>query len=51
MTLIVSSFGQIEQGAHYKKILDMLNEESVSGCSVYKFDTASIAASIEVAIF
>ena len=31
MRVIVSSFGLIEQGAHYKKILDLLDEESVSG--------------------
>ena len=31
-TVIVSSFGQIEQAcALYKKILDLLDEESVSG--------------------
>ena len=34
-TVIVSSFGQMEQGAHHiKKSFDLLNEESVSGaCS------------------
>ena len=32
MSLIVSSFGQIEQGTHlYKKILELLSEKSVSG--------------------
>ena len=51
MTVIVSSFRQIEQGAHYiGKILDLL-EDSVSGaCSsrlVYKFDEKSYSQIFE----
>ena len=30
-TVIVSSFGQIEQGVHYIKNLDLFDEESISG--------------------
>ena len=32
--------GQIEKGAHYnKKILDLLDEESISGEAVVKYDS------------